>query len=486
MEATQIITGSVYLARTFKVFYKRDCFPDFSDESTLPPPPTPAMFQVDNNTDSSQDDEDLPPPPPPSLPPPISSPNIPSKINYLTAVTPKPYKSPFSLSNSSTPVPPPPSFEGNQLRDSPISSVSLSLPRPRSFDLDSKDGNRGSLSSQIASFALTESNSDPALGKETRSLPWLQNNSQGTSPLERSSSSESENQGGDEEVSWNENETKKSNWSISEQHAEKRVLGSAGFSLRPSEDPVKKIVDSDNDSTGRVVKEDTGIETEKVAKVATNEKPQGVPVSPKVSIGGASSARSSKSIAKMILNSRKNSESNNQQGECNIKMKNDSDYANVVPVKKDQVTDNKEKIQSLYDAEDPSKLVPLTFRRSDADANDSDENTEIVARKENKSPDKNVTFSIVEESNNNNARSVALSKKTKEEDTKYHLVRAEPFVEGEQKGYKGPKSSKSIANMILNGKKEKPSNSSDIVQKKTNHILKPQLKSEFQYFLKVF
>ena len=465
------------------MFYKIYCFPDFSDESTLPPPPTPAMFQVDNNVDSSpDDDEDLPPPPPPSLPPPISAPTIiPNKINYLTAVTPKPYKSPFSMSSSSTPVPPPPSFGGNQLRDSPISSVSLSLPRPRSFDLDGTDGNRGSLASQIANFALSsESNSDPALSKETQSLPWLQNNSQGTSPLERSSSSESENQGGDEEASWTGDETKKSKWSITELHAERRVLGSAGFSLRPSEEPAKKIVDSDNDNTGSVDKENTGIETEKVAQVTKSEKTQGASVSPKVSIGGASSARSSKSIAKMILNSRKNSESNNQQGECNYKMKNDSDYANVVPVKKDQVTDKKEKIQSLYDAEDPSKLVPLTFRRSDEDTNDSDEDTEIVARKENKSPDKNVTFAIIEDSNNNNARSVAVSKKTKEEDNKYHLVRAEPFVEGEQKGYKGPKSSKSIAKMILNGKKEKPSNS-EIVQKKTNHSLTPQLKSELHY-----
>merc|ERR1712110_1032730 len=116
------------------------------------------------------------------------------------------------------------------------------------------------------------------------------------------------------------------------------------------------------------------------------------------SIGGASSARSSKSIAKMILSSRKNSESNNQQEESD-KIKNDSDYANVVPVK-DQVSNKKEKIQSVYDADDPSKLVPLTFRRSDED-DDSDENTEIVARRENKSPDKNVTFAIVEESNNN-------------------------------------------------------------------------------------
>ena len=178
----------------------------------------------------------------------------------------------------------------------------------------------------------------------------------------------------------------------------------------------------------------------------------------------------------MILKGRKNSESNNHQDECDIRV--DSDYVNVVPVKKDNyATGKKEKIQSLYDAEDPSKLVPLTFRRrSDEEDGDSDDDTEIVARKEQKSPDKNVTFAIIGESNNN-VRSEARSKKTKEEeDNKYHLVRAEPFVEGEHNGYKGPRSSKSIANMILNGKKEKPANSEN-VQKKTDNIFKPQLKS---------
>ena len=433
------------------------------------------MFQIDNHVDSSQDDdEDLPPPPPPSLPPPISTPN---KINYLTAVTPKPYKSPFAMSNGSTPIPPPLSFEGNQLRDSPspISSVSLSLSRPRSVDLDSKDINRRSLASQIANFALSD---DPSSSKETRELPWLKNNSQGTSPLERSSSSESESNGREKEETSGAcgDGTKESSWSVSDQHAEKRILGSSGFSLRQAEEPVKTIVDSDkddtesdNNNTGQI----NGSQSEKGVHVAS-EKTKIVSVSPKVSIGGASSARSSKSIAKMILSSRKNSESNNQQEESD-KIKNDSDYVNVVPVK-DQVSNKKEKIQSLYDAEDPSKLVPLTFRRSDED-DDSDENTEIVARKENKSPDKNVTFAIVEESNNN-TRSAAMSKESKQGDNKYHLVRAEPFVEGEHKGFKGPRSSKSIANMILNGKKDKQSNG-EMLQKKTNHILTtPQLKSE--------
>ena len=434
------------------------------------------MFQVDNYLDSSQDeDEDLPPPPPPSLPPPISTPN---KINYLTAVTPKPYKSPFAMSNGSTPIPPPLSFEGNQLRDSPspISSVSLSLPRPKSVDLDSKDVNRRSLASQIANFALSD---DTSSSKETRELPWLKNNSQGTSPLELSSSSESESQRGEEEETSGTcgDGTKESSWGVSDQHAEKRILGSAGFSLRPAEEAVKNIVDSDKDdaeSDNNNTGQNNGSQAEKTVHVAS-EKPKVVSVSPKVSIGGASSARSSKSIAKMILSSRKNSESNNQQEECD-KIKNDSDYVNVVPVK-DQI-DMKEKIHSLYDAEDPSKLVPLTFRRTDEE-DDSDENTEIVARKENKSPDKNVKFAIFEESNNN-SRSAAISKGKESEqgDNKYHLVRAEPFVEGEHKGFKGPRSSKSIANMILNGKKDKQSNG-EMVQKKTNHILTtPQLKSE--------
>ena len=455
------------------VLFKEIVFPDFSDESALPPPPTPAMFQVDNHADSSSqdDDEDLPPPPPTSLPPPITTPN---KINYLTAVTPKPYKSPFSGSNSSTPVPPPPLIlEGSQLRDSPISSVSLT--RPRSFDLDTKAVNRRPLSSQIANFALAETNSDPTLSKETNNLPWLNNNSQGTSPLEGSSSSESDN-GAEEESSRTVGgeETKESNWSVAEQHAERRILGSAGFSMRPEEETVKKMVDtdkdeataeSDNNNIGRVKKADkseNAVQSEKTQAAVT------------VSIGGASSARSSKSIAKMILKGRKNSESKNHQDESDNKA--DSDYVNVVPIKKNtNVIDKKEKIQSIYDAEDPAKLVPLTFRRRSED-DDSDDNTEIVARKENKSPDKNVTFAIVGESNNND-RSEAVSKKTKEEgDNKYHLVRAEPFVEGEHNSYKGPRSSKSIANMILNGKKEKPAKN-EIVQKKTDNIFKPQLKS---------
>ena len=205
------------------------------------------MFQVDNVLDSSQDDDvDLPPPPPPSQPPPMSTP---SKINYLTAVTPKPYKSPLSLSNSSTPIPPPP--ETIKLRDSPISSVTLSLNRPRSFDLDSKADNRRSLASQIANFALSESNSDlKTVSKETRSLPWL-NNSQGTSPLERSSSSESENVGEDESsLICDGDETKQSNWSLAEEHADRLVLGSAGFSMRSGEEHVKKIGSSDNDGDG--------------------------------------------------------------------------------------------------------------------------------------------------------------------------------------------------------------------------------------------
>ena len=178
----------------------------------------------------------------------------------------------------------------------------------------------------------------------------------------------------------------------------------------------------------------------------------------------------------MILKGRKNSESNNHHEESDDKV-DSADYVNVVPVKKNtNVINKKEKIQSIYDVEDPAKLVPLTFRRRSEEEADSDDNTEIVARKENKSPDKNVTFAIVGESNNN-VRSEVASKKTKEEeDNKYHLVRAEPFVEREQNGYKGPRSSKSIANMILNGKKEKPANS-EIVQKKTDNIFKPQLKS---------
>ena len=411
-------------------------YSDDTEDNFLPPPPTPAMLAGGSNDDpDTYQDDDLPPPPPPSVPPPITTPSITKKIDYLTAVTPKPYKSPFATpSKTPSPVHPPMSVTPSL---SVYSSVS-SLSRPSSFAKTSKEidsqFDKKSSTSKIADFALTseESHSDYVnvipndfkvnqidVKKDVK--PWMSNNSTGSSPVERSSSSMSD-------ASSSDSQPKDSHWSISQHHAERRMLGAGGFSMKADDTDTFDNNESEN------------VKAEKKDNVSVPPK--------KISTGKGTTAASSGSIAKMILgektlsnlNSNCNIEKDKKDQRVSKEISESNNYENVVPKKS---TLGARDLNPDFD--DPSKQVPLTFRRSDED--DDDDNVVITAKKESKSPEsvKSVTFSFSKDNSD-----LFATNKNKIID-QYHLVRAEPYRE-ESKPSRRYSSSNEIAKSILSQK----------------------------------
>ena len=141
------------------------------DDFDLPPPPD--MFLVQESK-SGLDLNDMPPPPPPPEQAPTSI--TPTKINYLTAVTPKPYKSPYSSPSPSpikspSPTPPPPVISSSSSLNSSSSSLSPlakpSLSRPSNFEDNlRKTEAKKTIAAQIANFALSSpSTADPDINK---------------------------------------------------------------------------------------------------------------------------------------------------------------------------------------------------------------------------------------------------------------------------------------------------------------------------------
>ena len=486
-------------------------------EDSLPPPPTPTMME-DTVSDSSQYDDDLPPPPPPAASLLLSSTPV-TKINYLTAVTPKPYKSPFS-SPSLVPAP------ASAIPTVSPAAASLALSRPSTFGRASYSPVRSPLSSKIANFALTDTSkpsniqaeleeaatagkssrepspphgtshqdqdqatvSDSDVGQDKKTATDQMSSreevalSEGPCTLEKedvhtvntfkmkdaetdsanndyvnvipcpksshtSGGSTPEKKTSLSEIEFNSNPTDlgssieasskakvESPWSVSDNHAEKRILGVGGFSMKLSE-----TGNQDIDLKGRATRSSS-----------TNSDSTSLPPSPKISFSGSSSSSSSKSLAKMILNG-KNSEDKPHEPP-----------ATAIADIKDSTSDNyMETLRKENDFEgddyykDPAKLVPLTFRRSDGSETD-DDNAVIPAKKEVKSPEKikTVTFSLPEPESFNNNNNIIKNNITSNSISGYQLVRAEPYLEGDAtaRSLKGPGSSKSIAKMILDKK----------------------------------
>lgn len=284
------------------------------DEPVLPPPPVMANEENDNKDDDSLDD-DLPPPPPPLT-------ATPTKINYLTAVTPKPYKSPFA-SPSTTPSP-------SSVTMSPVRSVKVSSPLPslsRPSNFEKKEisqvevNGKKSLVGQIANFALSDSTEKENLTKEPSSPP-----------ISKQSTEETHSR-------------PESQWGISEHHAEKRVFGLGAFSMNPN-----------------------------------NEKsPEDVISAPKIVIANPS-ASSSKSIAKMILGEKAAPTVSKIQERKNSKsLPNLDDPDQVVPLRFQRSEDESEEdkdvvIQAMKEKSPESSSKSVKFALPQEKGSDSNNN----------------------------------------------------------------------------------------------------------------
>jgi len=418
--------------------YKQDSMDDFD----LPPPPD--MFLVQESK-SGLDLSDMPPPPPPPEQAPTSI--TPTKINYLTAVTPKPYKSPYSSPSPSpikspSPTPPPPVISSSSSLNSSSSSLSPlakpSLSRPSNFEDNlRKTEAKKTIAAQIANFALSSASpADPDINKN------VVFEDKGKIVGKKISTTLSVEEGSTIAPK------RESQWSVSSHHAEARMLGSKGFSMNP-----------DDVSRDQFQKK----EMNQSSLTASSAAPK-----PKVSFG---SAKSSSSLAKMILQDRKNS---------NSKPPDVVDAGSTVGVNNNpkKIGDSREHHKAAPYYEDPEKLVPLTFRRSDDEDDENDYQNVIPAMKENNSPEssKSVKFAIPAKEKLQKDVNSNLT------DNNYQLVRAEPFMESsdapnKRNGVPSPglsaKSSKSIANMILNGS---PKNDAEKIDR--NYDASKTIKSE--------
>jgi len=214
---------------------------DTMDESFPPPPP---VFQTYAAQLSGKDEEDdLPPPPPPS-----------QGGNFLSTMTPRPFITPSPYQSPAPPPSPPPiqtvntsfQFQARPSSFSPVNSSKIRTPAfptsvqsftpppqtPVNEPAFNKDVSVKHVSYQTYPSSSSSSNSTPIHADSSTKkppTPWLSNNSAGVSPSFRSISSSS--------LSSNDSPTRKdSNWSISPEHATRKVLG--GLSCQP--DPVDR------------------------------------------------------------------------------------------------------------------------------------------------------------------------------------------------------------------------------------------------------
>eukprot|EP00092_Neocalanus_flemingeri_P033618 GFUD01036546.1.p1 GENE.GFUD01036546.1~~GFUD01036546.1.p1 ORF type:complete len:566 (-),score=130.78 GFUD01036546.1:276-1925(-) len=227
--------------------YKNRRDGDQFDESFPPPPP---VFQTYAAQLSGKDEEeDLPPPPPP-----VQSGNYLSTLTPRPFITPSPYQSPL-------PPPPPPQTEKSQtsfcfsarpssfspsnsknIRSySILNSAQHGTPREQTEPVLNDEASLKHVSYKL--FSPSSSNSTPLPPHKTKSpssntkpsTPWLSNNSAGVSPSFRSISSSSLTS--DDSLP-----RRESNWSISPDHATRRVLG--GFSDKQDKSNRDDLFDS--------------------------------------------------------------------------------------------------------------------------------------------------------------------------------------------------------------------------------------------------